>query len=217
MDAQPIDKPYRGGGQMRLSEPERDRLFQLYLASRSHEIEWMNRHSTQFEHYLTLVLAILAISLGAGYHFLVTRPDVSWLWWAVGGASIVNAVVVIAALKACDRSYQRFLEEVTISAKLEGLFGYDEHRPNDRQQDNNEPDSPQSPPIRFPDDTRLIPDRWVKSRAKHRKGTNFRKAKMKGGVNFWVRLTWILLCGSNAMIAIGAVLVALEKVVIPAP
>jgi len=202
---------------MPVAEQEGQRLFELYLASRSHQIEWMNRHSTQIEHYLTLVLAILAITLGAGYHFLVAQPGVSWLWWVVGGASALNAVVAIAALKACDRSYQRFLEEVTIAAKLEGVFGYDEHRPNDHHQEDNGPHSPQSRPMPFPDDSRLIPDRWVESRAEYRKGANFREAKMNAGVNFWVRLTWILLCGFNAIVAIGAVLVALDKVVIPAP
>lgn len=69
----------------------------------------------------------------------------------------------------------------------------------------------------FPDDRRLIPDRWVESRAEHRKGTNFREAKMNAGVNLWVRLTWVLLCGVNAIVAIGAVLVALDLLVIPAP
>jgi len=202
---------------MPIAEQERQRLFELYLASRSYEVEWLNHYLTQFQHYLTLVLAILAITLGAGYHFLVSQPGVSWLWWIVGGASALNAFIAIAALKACDRSYQRFLEEVTIAAKLEGVFGYDEHRPNDHHQEDNGPRSPQGSPKPFPDDRRLIPDRWVESRAEYRKGTNFRQAKMKTGANLWWRLTWILLCGFNAIVAIGAVLVAMDKVVIPAP
>lgn len=108
---------------------ENDRLFRLYLAVRSAQVEWMNRHSMHFEHYVTVVVAILSVSLGGAYALIARGTSSGVAWHVVALMLLVNGGLSIAASKACDRAYQRFLEAVTIAAKLEHFFRLDGARP----------------------------------------------------------------------------------------
>ncbi len=113
-------------------------------------------------------------------------------------APIVNILLSYTANRMCNRFYQRYLENVTIQAKLEPLIGLSSPRP-----DASEASRP------FPEDTHILPERWLTSR-KHGKAKDFVDEKIKGGSNRWVRISFLLLGVFNLLIA----LVIIRQVII---
>jgi hypothetical protein len=182
-----------------------DYLFKWYLATRSEEIQWMNRHSLHFRHYVTMVTAILAATLGAIYQF---KENAVFVVAAASLGFVVNIVLCIVAVCTCDRAYGRFLEAVTIAAKLEGFLGLDGARLCTRapaaQEDAGVGD--QGNPSPFPGDAYVLPERWIRDRDEHRTAAKFIEAKTHRGVNLLVWITMGVLALLNFGLWVGAVL-----------
>jgi len=159
-----------------------EKLLRLYLAMRSEHVEWISRHSQHFSHYLTLVVAVLGATLGASYYFLGTDGGEVTIIVAFLGFG-ANIGLCYVAIRACDRFYRRFLESVTVMAKLEASLELDKR-----------PSVPEDP---FADDQHWFPQRFYDDRDCHKKGESFVKAGMNKGVNRTVRATMGILAILN--------------------
>ena len=169
-----------------------ENLFELYLAMRSEHVEWISRHSHHFSHYLTLVVAVLAVTLGASYHFLETEGGRTAVIVAILGFG-ANVGLCCVAKRACDRYYRQFLESVTVMAKLEASLELEKR-----------PSGAADP---FEDDKYWFPVRFREDR-RHKTAESFVKAGMNKGVNRTVMETMGILAIVNFvfLLVVGAVL-----------
>jgi hypothetical protein len=189
-----------------------DKYFDLYLETRSRQVKQMDRHSTQFEHYLTVIMAILAITVGLATQLVINGVVSPVLWWGVSLVFAVNKYLGITAARSCDRSYQRFLEEASIAAKLERYFGLSSERPT--------PADLQGQLAPFPKDDCLVPDRWRRDLEPYKTSEAFRADKMSKGVNKQARRVLHILSVLNGVLALGAAMAALgwaSSIVTPPP
>jgi hypothetical protein len=79
--------------------------------------------------------------------------------------------------KTCTRFYQRFLEDVTISVKIEDELGLHNSR---RKSDQSV----------FNKDNSYFPERWVDDRKKFQSSEDFINNRLKEGVNKYIILTF---------------------------
>jgi hypothetical protein len=189
-----------------------EKYFELYLETRSRQVKQMDRHSTQFEHYLTVTMAILAITLGLATQLVINGVVTPVLWGGVALVFAVNSYLGITGARSCDRSYQRFLEEASIAAKLERYLGLSSERPS--------PPALQGELAPFPGDDCLVPDRWRSEVEAYKTSEEFRIDKMSEGVNKQVRRVFRILSALNGMLAVGAAMVVLGwawSIVTPQP
>jgi len=155
-----------------------ENLLKLYLAMRSEHVEWISRHSQHFSYYLTLVVAVFATTLGASYRVLETCGGNAAVIVAFMGFAANVGLCRVAKL-ACDRFYRRFLESVTVMAKLEASLELERR--------------PLGPGDPFEDDQHWLPLRFYDDRYCHKTGESFVKAQMNKGLNRTVGATiWIL-------------------------
>jgi hypothetical protein len=173
-----------------------ERCFQLYLETRSRQVKQMDRHSTQFEHYLTVIMAILAITVGVATQLVKDGNVAPVLWMGVCAVFGVNGYLGYVGVKSCDRSYQRFLEEASIAAKLERYFGLSGDRPRGRGL-RREVDP-------FPGDDCLVPDRWRRELVGYRTSEEFKADKMSQGVNEQARRVLRMLTILNGVLGVAA-------------
>lgn len=179
---------------------ERKETFEFYKLIRSEEISWLNLHQQYTQQYLKLISAILAISLGALYQF---RTIPFLLIVVIVGPSL-NIFLCITAIKMCNRFYQRFLECITIQAKIEPLIGIIYKR---KKKKNNTPN------FFFPKDEYYFPERWLESRKNHNSSLDFIKNQMRSGSNKYVQLSFRLLLGANILLIIAIIISIIMKIV----
>jgi hypothetical protein len=169
-----------------------EKYFELYLETRSRQVKQMDRHSTQFEHYLTVIMAILAITVGVATQLVKDGKLAPLLWIGVFTVFGVNSYLAYIGERSCDRSYQRFLEEASIAAKLERYFGLSSERPKRPDLEGElEP---------FPGDDCLVPDRWRTGVERYRTSEEFKRDKMSGGVNKQARRVFRMLMVLNGVL-----------------
>jgi hypothetical protein len=170
-----------------------ERYFELYLETRSRQVKQMDRHSTQFEHYLTVIMAILAITVGLATQLVINGVVTPVLWFGVCVLFGVNSYLGWIGTKSCDRSYQRFLEEASIAAKLERYFGLSSERPRPRDE--------QGEVAPFPGDDYLVPERWSSEVGPYDTSEEFKIEKMSEGVNKQARRALGILVVLNGVLA----------------
>jgi len=174
-----------------------DHRFKLYLAMRSEHVEWITRQSEHFSHYLTLVVAILGLTTAAVYH-LYESKECDLVVVAVASVGFgANIALCCVARRACDRFYRRFLEAITVMAKLEASLEL-EKRPSDGA----------GP---FEDDKHWFPERFWRDRRCHKTGESFVKARMTKGVNSRVRAAMTVLAILNILLFVGAIVVVYTR------
>ena len=93
---------------------EKDGIITLYICFQERTQGWMNLHRQHFTQFITIITAVLAISLGASYQFM----NEGWLPLIVALGPLLNIVLSCTAIDVCDRFYKRFLESMTIANKL---------------------------------------------------------------------------------------------------
>jgi len=119
-----------------------------------------------------------------------------WPTLAVLIAPLLNILLCVTAIRTCSRFYQRFLETITIQAKLSHMIGLTAPRLKQTKS---------SGPVPFPRDKNILPERWLKGR--HLKSSaDFVKTKMRYGSNRLIRLSFYSLFLFNAAIAIGIII-----------
>ena len=176
---------------------DENRLFEFCENVRNDQIAWLNLHREHSQHYLTFITAVLAGTLGAIYQF----KDNPWLLLTTVIGPIVNIPLCRSASFICDSFYQRFLEEVTIQAKLEALLGF----ANPRSDVN--ADSESSMP--FSEDQYILPERWLESRRQHTTAAKFVDEKMGSGSNRLMRNVFRILMIANMLLGVAIVVICI--------
>ena len=169
------------------------RAFELYKLAYQEQISWLNLHRQHSQQYFVLLSAIFGASLGAIYHF---RNDPLFTIAVVVGP-VLGILLSITAVKMCDRFYRRFLESITIQAKLAPIVGVAEKRsvlPNGKR------------PTPFPGDTQYIPERWLKSYC-HERSEDFVQAHRRLGANRLAFWSFRILLVANIGLIIIAILI----------
>jgi hypothetical protein len=174
---------------------DKDKAFEFYRIVTSEQISWLNLHREYAQHHLTFIAAVFAVTLGAIYQF----RDIPWLSLAVAIGPVVNVLLCANARRVCDRFYQRFLEVVTIAAKLEDLLGF--ASPRSTLGASSESSMP------FPQDQHILPDRWLEAR-QYATAVQFVEAKMDAGSNRLLRRIFRLLLVANIVLIVAIVIVS---------
>ena len=173
---------------------EKNEIITLYISFKDDSKGWLNLHRQHFTQFVTIILAVLAVSIGAFYQF----RNEGWLLLLISFGFFFNAWISCVAIKVCDRFYQRFLEHETIADKL--YFLLDKVYKIDPQIKANV--------NIFQGDSHLFPKRWLDSIKNYKTKTSdkFVKDKMKEGSNRFIRCTFKTLAIANIVIAIISLL-----------
>ncbi len=166
--------------------------FGLYTLFRQENATWLSSHREHSQQFLTLIAAILGVSIAAVVQLSTTPNLVSNNTWMLGLISVgpfINVLLCINAVKMCDRAYQAYLECISIQAKLErkiGLLGKRSTSAKDKV-------------LEFPDDRNIIPERWIQTRD-FRTSKEFVEKYMNKGSNLLVRITFGILALTNGVL-----------------
>jgi hypothetical protein len=174
---------------------DENKAFEFYKVLRNEQISWLNLHREHAQHYLTFIAAVFAVTLGAVYQI----KDNPWLLLATAIGPVVNILLCANASQVCDRFYQRFLEGITIEAKLETLLGFTSPRSGIGVS------SESSMP--FPQDQYILPERWLESR-QYGTAAQFVETNMDGGANRLMRRVFRLLLIANIALAVAIVIIS---------
>jgi hypothetical protein len=163
-----------------------ERLSELFKLVFSQEIPWLDLHEKHFQHYLTLIAALYAITLDAIYQL---REQPSFLLLVAFGP-LVSIFICYLGWRSCDRSYQRFLEGIAIQVKLRPLIGLLEPRPKG---------SAGLQPTPFPEDRHLLSDRWLEP-MQYPSSAKFIKVFMNRGANGLAHSAFLILVALNVLL-----------------
>ena len=171
---------------------DHQRAFELYRLFRQENATWLSSHREHSQQFLTLVSAILGVSIAALVQ-LSTMPnlisDNIWMLGLISLGPFVNVLLCINAIRMCDRAYQAYLECISIQAKLERKIGLIGKRST----------SAKDGVLEFPDDKNFIPDRWIQTRD-FRTSKEFVGRYMNKGANLSVRITFGILALTNGVL-----------------
>lgn len=149
-------------------------FLQVYQLFRTEGHKSVELHAQHFRQFVTLLLAILTLTL-AGVGYLEETGIPPGVILLAGG--LLGTTLAICGRLMCDRFYEGMLEAVTVSAKFESLLQIE--------------DRPQSPSSPFPDDKGLLPARWLRNRAKYASSEEFIRVSMGRGSNRVARWTFL--------------------------
>lgn len=163
---------------------------ELYTVFRQENSLWLANYREHSQQYFTLVIAILGASIAAISQAVKLHP---LLMITIIIGPLINLLLCRIAITMCDRSYQLYLEGISIQAKLEPIIGLTETR--DTVSNN-------QPIVQFSKDEHFLPERWLKSRH-FASAEIFVKHGMNLGANKIIRQTFGVLAFTNGLVAIG--------------
>jgi hypothetical protein len=163
---------------------------ELYAIFRQENSLWLASHREHSQQYFTLVIAILAASVAAISQSDKLSPLIMGLF-AIG--PIINLFLCKVAIALCDRSYQAYLEGISVQQKLETVVGLTEKR---NLSETN------SLLVRFVKDEYILPERWLESQQFATAGA-FVSHQMKKGANQIIKQTFNILYYLNLFMALG--------------
>ena len=169
---------------------------ELYTLFRQENSLWLGSHREHSQQYFTLVIAILGASIAAVSQFNSFHP---LLITIIIAGPLINIQLCRIAITMCDRSYQVYLECISIQSKLEPIIGLTETRDLSPKDD---------PILQFSKDEHFLPERWLKSRH-FASAETFVKQGMNLGANKVIRQTFKVLIFMNGMVAIGIAVYAI--------
>lgn len=169
------------------------RMYEAHLVQKS---QYMRMHRHCFCRFLSFIILVLGVSVAGAYHFRHT----SWAIIPACVGPLLGAMLSLAAVQICNRSYRSFLEQVTIVVKLATVLG----ATRQKQDTNSEMQA-----VAFPDDTDIMPQRWLELHEKYASAAEFVDANIKGGSNRIVRWTFFCLAGVSALFFISIPALAL--------
>ena len=168
---------------------DNQRAFELYTLFRQENTTWLSSHREHSQQFLTLIAAILGVSIAAVVQ-LSTIPNLiinnAWMLGLVSVGPFINVLLCINAIRMCDRAYQAYLECISIQAKLERKIGLIGKRST----------SAKDTILEFPDDNNIVPERWIRTRD-FRTSKEFVERYMNRGANLLVRITFGILALTN--------------------
>lgn len=168
---------------------DKQTALELYVLFRQENSLWLANHREHSQQYFTLVAAILAASIAAASQ-LGQEPLFLAL---IGLGPLFNWGLCQIAITMCNRSYQAYLEGISIQAKLEQVIGLTEPR---------NPPTTNQPRFHFAGDEYFLPERWL--RARHfATSEDFVQDGIEKGANQIIKTTFLILGTINFIIAIG--------------
>jgi len=171
---------------------------ELYTIFRHENSLWLANYREHSQQYFTLVITILAASIAAISQFDTLAPPLMLL---VAVGPLVNLFLCQIAVSTCNRSYQVFLEGISIQAKLEPIIGLTDPR---------NPPTEYQPVLQFSKDEYFLPERWLQSRH-FATATKFVEEGMKKGANRLITRTFQVLALINIAIFLGIVVYGLIR------
>lgn len=151
-------------------EIEEDKLLTIYQESQQGQISQIDLHYKYVNYYSTICSALLTAFV-AGMLQFYNEP--------ISLVLLVIPLIVINIAEhgkgAVDRFYQRFLEHVIVSAKIENMLGLDSQIQIKGKANPSK--------LLWPNDEVFIPKRHVEHRFEYADSENFIKKRMKGGAN----------------------------------
>jgi hypothetical protein len=171
---------------------------ELYTLFRQENSLWLGNHREHSQQYFTLVIAILGASIAAISQFMTLHP---LLIFIIVIGPLINLLLCRIAITMCDRSYQAYLECISIQAKLEPVIGLTETR---------DLSATDKPILQFAKDEHYLPERWLKTRH-FASAETFVKQGMNLGANKIIRQTFKVLAFTNGLVAFGIVVYSLLR------
>lgn len=163
---------------------------ELYTLFRQENPAWLSAHREHAQQYFALVVAILAASIAAISAF----PTLKFLpMLAIVMGLLFNVLLCRIAMTICNRSYQAYLEGISIQAKLEVIIGLTDPRT---------PSTTTERLLHYPKDEYYLPERWIKSRH-FATAEKFVADGMKKGSNRIIQQTFLVLALINLAVAIA--------------
>lgn len=156
-------------------EIDEKHLLKLYTVHSEEQISHLDSHYKYRNYYTTILSALLAIFVGGMLQFHDTP-------FAPALIFLLVCIVVLSEFgkKTTDRYYRRFLESVTILAKLDNALGFDKPINVKREVKN----------VLWSNDKQLLPERWVSDCQKHNSSKDFISERMKMGDNRYANWTF---------------------------
>ncbi len=172
--------------------------FELYAIFRQENSSWLAAHREHSQQYLTLIAAILGVSIAAISQFEKWNP---LLIFIIMIGPLFNWRLCKVAITMCNRSYQAYLEGLSIQSKLEQTIGLT---------------GPRTLPLenqiaQFPQDAYYLPQRWLETRH-FATAKNFVEESMGKGANQVIRQTFEILGLLNFSVALGIFAYAILKI-----
>jgi len=97
---------------------EDSHLLKLYELFKGEEFHFLNAHHSRISFYSGFLSTLIAVTIAG-----LLRASVSWHYAVLLSSSVLILLVISTAFSATWRPYQRFLEAVTMSAKIEEKLG----------------------------------------------------------------------------------------------
>ena len=104
----------------------------------------------------------------------------------------------------CDRFYEGMLEAITVTAKLEEIMGLNLRTGNNEIE---------KTPTVFPQDSNLIPQRWLDNRQPYKTSQEFIAAHMNQGSNNMVRRAFNIMIIAFSGVLIGGAIAVLIAII----
>jgi hypothetical protein len=178
---------------------DKNTALELYTLFRQENSLWLGSHREHSQLYFTLVIAILGASIAAISQFISLHPILMAIT-IIG--PIINLFLCQIAITMCDRSYQVYLECISIQSKLEPIIGLTETR---------EQPTENQALLQFSKDEYYLPERWLNSR-RFATAEQFVKQGMDLGANKIIRQTFRILALTNGLVAIGIAIYSLLRI-----
>lgn len=172
---------------------EEEHFLELWKQYYVNEVAYLDLHFKYANWYSAFFIALFAAYIVGLSQYYTSLASIFFL-------ALPILVIVLAQLarKAMDRFYQRFLEAVTMLAKLEKLLGLD----GPIQAKSNV----KSLMDLWPEDKRFIPERHYRSRyAEEKSSREFVKKGMKLGANRIVRNTFLVFQIIAVLLLLGGI------------
>ena len=171
-------------------------LKDIYKAERDGEIGWLQLHRQYTQVYLTVNYVVIGVIFSAIWYAADkwNSPARPFLSLAVI-LPILNIALCCLGRRHANRIYQRFLESVTVQAKIEHLLGASlpRHRADERP---------------FQNDDYIQPVRWIKARHDFPTAQEFIDAKMSKGGNRLVHWVYTVFIPCNVALIIAIPIIA---------
>ena len=163
---------------------------ELYAIFRRENSIWLGNHREHSQQYFTLIIAILGASIAVFSQFIISNP---FLTLIVIIGPLINILLCRVAVTMCNRSYQLYLENVSILSKLEPIIGLIDSRIQQKEKQTLS---------QFPKDKSFLPERWLQSR-QFDTAKAFVEQGMNVGANKITRRTFAILGFTNGLVAIS--------------
>lgn len=164
-----------------------DTLLKLYEVYAKEQISYLDSHYKYRNYYTTILSALLAIFVGGMLQFH-EKPFAPALFF------ILLCICILSEFgkRTVDRYYRRFLESITVLAKIDNALGLDKTIKTTKSRFTN---------ILWSNDKQLLPDRWIRDRQKHNNSEAFISERMKMGDNRYAH--WVFSFFELVSIALG--------------